>query len=273
MVLKLILAIDIGGSKILLGLVHNGKLIKTFKQSINKKEPLKKQLFKAIDSVFSKDILSIKVACPGIGDFLKGEIYYGANINAKRFNIKKALEERYKTKVFIDNDANCFSLYEWKRLKIYKNLVGITLGTGLGFGVIINNKILYGNGLTSELGHIIVKDVELEEEYKNIILNSPFKSFKEAYDSKKKEKYKVFENLANIVSITLYNAILAYAPEIIVLGGGVTKAKDLFLKGTNKKLSQLLKRYNIKKPKIKIDSSDFAVLKGAALLKQKHKLK
>jgi len=266
---KLILTLDIGGSKILAGLFNKGQLKKKTRFDLCNNIPLNRQITSIIDKLFSNNsssFSSIKIACPGPADYSKGIILSAANLNAKNFKIKKILEERYKVKVLVENDANCFAYYEWHKLKKFKNLVGITLGTGIGVGVVINNKIFHGRGLSSELGHIIIKNCELEEEYKNIILNSHYPNFKEAYESDKKDKYKIFIKLGNFVATVIYNAILAYDPEIIILGGGVIKAKKLFWDNVNKRLSKLLRKYNIEKPFIKADASDLGVLKGAAIM-------
>lgn len=261
----MIIAADIGGSKILAGIFKESKLKRKIKLEYNKQQPLKDILTKALDSLYDSNIKAIKVACPGPGDFSKGILYSPENINARNFNIKEFLKKTYKTKIIVNNDANCFALYQSHKLKI-SNLVGITLGTGIGFGAIINNKVYLGRGLASELSHIILGNQELEKEYKNILKNSKYSSFKEAYESKKSDKRIIFDKLSEIVAITIYDTILAYDPEAIVLGGGVTKAKTLFWEQAKDRLSELLKRYGIKKPVLKIDSSELATLKGASLL-------
>lgn len=107
-----------------------------------------------------KDVVGVGVGAPGPVDS-KGVIYKTANLGWGVFSIKETLENILKLPVMAGNDANVAALGEmWKGGgQGYKDLVVVTLGTGVGGGIIINGKIVTGsNGAGGEIGHIHVTD-------------------------------------------------------------------------------------------------------------------
>ena len=111
-----------------------------------------------------KDVAGVGVGAPGPVDG-KGIIHKAANLGWGVFSIKETLENILKLPVMAGNDANVAALGEmWKGGgQGYKDLVVVTLGTGVGGGIIVNGKILTGaNGAGGEIGHIHVEDAEQE---------------------------------------------------------------------------------------------------------------
>ena len=108
------------------------------------------------------DIETVGIGVPGAVNPKTGVIEYSANLFFHNWEVVKMMEERLKTKVSIENDANAAALGEYLAgsAKGAKNAVAITLGTGVGGGIIINGKIYSGSNYAgAELGHmVIVKD-------------------------------------------------------------------------------------------------------------------
>ncbi len=105
-------------------------------------------------------VTAIGIASPGPLDLTKGMVIKAPNIPQWiNFPIVDWLHARFEVPVFLDNDANLAALGEWRfgAGQGHKNLIYLTISTGIGGGIIINNQILHGDrGLAAELGHITV---------------------------------------------------------------------------------------------------------------------
>ena len=166
---KYVIGIDVGGTNIKFGLVSpSGKVVfrsrlGTDKLMVNKNK-LIKNIIKEIEiileenSLTRKDILGIGIGLPGLIDPKKGIVNFLPNIPGwKNVPLKTIMEKALKIPIFIENDVNLIALGEWKfgAGKGYKNLICMTLGTGVGSGLILNNQLYRGEGyVAGELGHM-----------------------------------------------------------------------------------------------------------------------
>ncbi|MFA5059119.1 MAG: ROK family protein [Candidatus Omnitrophota bacterium] len=170
---RFVLGIDVGGTNIKCGLVDpSGKIslrtafpTKSFAQS-------KSALIKALVScaqktitqndIGKKDILGIGIGFPGLVDFPKGMVHCLVNIPGwKNVFVKKIIQQEIGIPTFVDNDVNLMALGEWKfgAGRGVKNVVCITLGTGVGGGLIINNALYRGEGFSAgEIGHTPINE-------------------------------------------------------------------------------------------------------------------
>ena len=164
------IGVDLGGTKIAAGIVNSkGKIIKEVKMQINKSKPsdeIVNSIIKTIHMVLDhsnvkiKNIKCIGVGCPGTPDKDRKIIVYNNNLSFNNVQIKKLIQKEFNVPVVIDNDANCVALAEnWIGVaKKIKNCVVITLGTGIGCGIIIDKELYRGfNGAASEMGHMVIK--------------------------------------------------------------------------------------------------------------------
>ena len=224
---KNIIGIDIGGSKIRAVLFKGGKVLKGIKIPVSLKnreeflEKLEALVRKLISGAGNKEILGIGCGVAGALDLEKGVILRAPNLRLlNNFNIKNWLEKKFVCDVKIDNDARSFlrAEYMFGAGRGYKNLIGITLGTGIGGGVIINGKMFYGaNDSAGELGHMIIdhgKDLE-------ILTVKLARKFKFSKTSIKEFKKNIIIGLANIINIL--------DPEAIIIGGGAAENVKTFL--------------------------------------------
>ena len=167
-----IIGIDVGGSHISAGLFDKNNLVEKKSVLLGKiktKKQFFKKLFTLIDSVYDKGVKKIGVGFPA--PVMQGNALEVQNIPAlNSTRLKTLIEIKYKVKCKVENDANCFVMAEAKlgAAKGKKNVVGITLGTGLGCGIMINGKLYSGNtGAAGEISKIPVDHGGKLEDYVN----------------------------------------------------------------------------------------------------------
>ncbi|HCN83095.1 MAG TPA: sugar kinase, partial [Sphingobacteriaceae bacterium] len=155
------LGMDLGGTNIRAGLVNENSLEKIISRRINAQGSVNEvlaELFSIADELINKKVASIGIGVPGLINIEEGVVYDVVNIPSwKEVALKKRMEERYKIPVFVNNDANCFALgeYHFGKGKGYNSMIGLTIGTGLGSGIIIDKKLHAGkNGGAGEFGSI-----------------------------------------------------------------------------------------------------------------------
>jgi glucokinase len=166
------LGIDLGGTNIVAGVVdENYNIVAKASCKTNVPRPeseicdsMAEVAFKAIEKakITIDEIESVGIGVPGAVNPKTGVIEYSANLYFHNWEVVKMMQERLNTKVRIENDANAAALGEYLAgsAKGSKNAVAITLGTGVGGGIIIDGKIYSGSNFAgAELGHmVIVKD-------------------------------------------------------------------------------------------------------------------
>ena len=164
---KYAIGVDLGGTSIKLGIVTNtGRLIK----KISVQTEAEKGPKKVIDNIISGirkltdkskyKIEGIGIGCPGVVTPGKGIVENPPNLPGwEKVNIGKVIRKEFKKNVFVDNDANAAAIGEltFGSGKNYKSFIMITLGTGVGGGIVINKKIYHGDfGAAGEIGHISI---------------------------------------------------------------------------------------------------------------------
>lgn len=168
------IGVDLGGTNIAVGIVtEEGKLlskksIPTFRQR-NYKEILKDMGELCLnvikeEGIKLKEVHSVGVGSPGTPDPENGILVYANNLNFKDVPIRTELQKYINVPIYLENDANCAALGEAVAgaAKDFKNSVTVTLGTGVGGGIVIDGKIFSGSFYGgAEIGHhVIVVDGE-----------------------------------------------------------------------------------------------------------------
>jgi len=161
--------VDIGGTTIQLGLVnHSGVIFSRASLDTKKFHRNKNKLIDAVvgeirelissKKLTSKDISGIGVGLPGLINSKKGVVNFLPNVPGWRnVPFKSIIQKKLRIPAFIENDVNVITLGEWKfgAGKGYKNLLCMTLGTGVGAGLVLNNSLYHGEGFVAgELGHM-----------------------------------------------------------------------------------------------------------------------
>ena len=238
---------------------------------------------------------SLGIGFPGNISPVTGTVINANNLGVKEFRLKEVAEEALGIKVITDNDANCAALGEYKftQNRKYHDMTLVTLGTGLGSGIIIDGKLFRG-GLktTTELGHVRIKS---EKKFKCTCGHyGCFESFtslariKYDTDNLKKDKsnglseliseddlyVKIFElantneaaktylfKYLNNLTLGLVNVANLLEPEVIVLGGGVTDSLEKYIPYVEKKLNKD-KMGGVDAPFIKVRKAKLGNLAG-----------
>ncbi len=245
--------VDIGGSKIEAARVEDGRVLKKARrltEAEKGRDAVLNNIIDAIAEVFSRDVDAIGVGIAGPFDSKKQVMTQSPHIPCLvNFPLKNFLEEKFKVKVAIDNDARMFTLgvseFEFRGAN---SLVGLTLGTGVGGTAIINGRMEDNPRDTSgEIGHIIIEEhgkpcacgargcIEaytsggaIEARYKELSGRSlDAKTITgRARDGESKAK-QVIEEAGYYLAKGFVKILEKYRPEVIAIGGGVAEAEDM----------------------------------------------
>ncbi len=207
-----------------------------------------------------EDIKSIGIGSPGPLDAEKGTIIYTPNLPFKNFNLVDPIKNKFGVPVFLDNDANVAAIgeYMFGAGRGAKHIVFFTVSTGVGGGAVLNGKVYRGHTSNAlEIGHMTVAPdgprcncgnigcVEATSSGTAIAkrgqeaITSKVETSLRKYD--KITSYEVFteaaagdevckdiiDNALNYLGIAVANAVSIFDPEIIIIGGGVSKAGDI----------------------------------------------
>ncbi|MGL5175461.1 MAG: ROK family protein [Cetobacterium sp.] len=297
-----IVAIDIGGTEIKYGSVGTGGEV-IFSSSLPTEanrgvEQLLEKIFKIVDELKNHKTVGIAVSATGQIDGKIGKVVGGTNLIPGWIgtNLVQILEDRYGLPAVLENDVNCAALGEmWMGAAAGKeNFICLTIGTGIGGGVVLNGELLRGEGsVAAEFGHIqIVKNgvqcgcgnkgcyqgyasttalLRMAEEKFCKKLNGK-EIFEEVHKNNVEYKELVHE-WADYFTDGLATLIYIFNPSLIVIGGGVSKQgdflKDIFQKSLEQKV---MKNYlDILQIKMAERGNDAGMLGASHLLLKKIK--
>ncbi|MDT0689598.1 ROK family protein [Salegentibacter mishustinae] len=271
------IGVDIGGTNIKAGNVVDGKILKKHSIAVNREsseEKILNDLFLCIDQVITNKSQKIGVGVPGIVDPSAGIVYDIQNIPSwKEVPLTEIISQHYNLPVFINNDANCFAMGEklFGIGKNFMNFIGLSLGTGVGMGIVINGK-LYNGVLcgAGEIGMLPYKEGILEEFtgsffFQNRVGGSAKKNYELALvgDQDALEVFKDYGyHIGELIKIILY----LYAPETIIIGGSISKAYPFYKDMVESSLKTFPYPKQLEGFQINISQqSDTAILGAAAL--------
>jgi len=255
---KYTIGLDIGGTKIAAGAVDShGKIIKKITlptEAHRGKKIILKNVLTAASKVWLPGTGAIGLAMAGQCDFKNGIFVSGPNFpkNFRNVNIGKFLKENFRVPVYLDNDARAFTLAEsvYGAGRGFKNILGITLGTGIGGGIVIDGKILRGkNNTAGELGHMtldassfyrcgcgqfghfeaLASGTALENFYKKFSGKFfPGREIAKKILAKEKNAKQAVAQLGKFLGLGLANLAQLLNPDIIVVGGGASITPTLW---------------------------------------------
>ncbi|MGH9362543.1 MAG: ROK family protein, partial [Thermoanaerobaculia bacterium] len=232
------------------------------------------EVFGAIDEVFDDEVTGIGCGVPSVVDVERGVVYTVENIPSwQEVPLRAELEGRYGVPATINNDANAFAVGElyFGKGRGRRNLVGITLGTGLGAGVVIDGRLYSGvNCGAGELGPIPYRDATIEDycagrffqREAGVAGEVVFRRAGEG-DAEALRLFHAFgRELGHAVMVALY----AYDPEVIVLGGSISRAFPLFAAGMRERLRDFAYQHALERVEIVRSEVEQAAVLGAAAL-------
>ena len=256
------IGIDLGGSHIGFGVIENETILEKYEKDFTDEdkahiiEVIEEYIVGKVKELEEKyDIESIGIAIPG--SVKDGNILKMVNLGIYNYNIKQSLGEKLNKQINVRNDAKCACLAEFcdivKKDESLKsaNIVFLSIGTGIGGGVIYNGKLLEGHNFEGyEIGHMVIKESGLPckcgkygcferygsiLEYKNKVkqrLNIPQDvhgdSLREILDNHKQEILDINNTYISDLALGISNLVNIFEPDIIVLGGGFAHFSYMF---------------------------------------------
>lgn len=289
------IGVDVGGTKISAGVVLDNRIIKKIKiptEQEKGKNQVIKNIIKAIliasEGINKKSIEKIGMGLAGPVNHEKGILKVSPNIKSlKNFPVKRVIEKATSIKTIVENDAKCIAIAESRYFRC-KNLIALTLGTGVGGGIIIDGKIYHGENYAGELGHMVIdykgykcscgnngcleeycsgRGVErLAKKYFGKKIH-PLEVQKMAEKGNKKA-IQVYKEFGIYLGIGLASYVNIFNPQMIVIGGGIGRAWKLFLPSAIKEMKK--RAFKVCSEKVKVLPSEIEVdevgILGAALL-------
>jgi glucokinase len=261
--------VDVGGTKVAAGLVDGASVKDESEQPTDLSGPdaLLGEIGAAVDRLIERhgQPAGIGVGLPSQIDFDPGVVVSSVNIPLEGVPVREQLEHRFGVPVVIDNDANCAALAE-AAVEGVENLVMLTLGTGVGGGVVMAGKIFRGaDGLGGELGHFPVQadgpdcpgncpgrgclealcsGTALERDATEAGRNSPDSelgkryaddgrvSGREAVEAAQRgdgTALELFHRLGWHLGVGIAGFVNIFQPQRVAIGGGLSRAHELFL--------------------------------------------
>ncbi len=272
-----IIGVDLGGTKVSVGAVTEGAVAKTVRREVPSQDAadvVLAEIIDAIDEVFDPTVVGIGCGVPSVVDVEHGIVFDVENIPSwKEMHLKAALEDRFGVPVSVNNDANAFVVGEFVfgKGRGYQNIVGMTLGTGLGTGVIVAGRLFSGGNCgVGEIGMMDHKGLTLEEHCSGPFFEREFGVggdviFRRALEGDAKALdafHRYGRELGEAVMIALY----AYDPDALIFGGSISAAYELFEAGLREGLDRFAYPRVIERLVFDRSELDHAAVLGAAAL-------
>lgn len=284
--MKLYIGVDLGGTNIGAGIVdEEGSILVKDEVPTGSSRPydeIIKDMADLIGEILKQggyelsDVESIGIGSPGCIDNEQGEVVFANNLNWKHVPVREELQRHIDLPIYLENDANVAGLAEavTGACKGVENSVTITLGTGVGSGIIIGGRPYSGShGVGAELGHMIVRvdgvpctcgnrgcferytsATALIREGKKVAKANPDSiiaksvegdldkiSAKTVIDAAKagdEVALEVFDNYIYYLAMGIVTIINSFDPSIIAIGGGVSRAGDFLLDSLKEKVKE-----------------------------------
>jgi glucokinase len=272
-----IIGIDLGATNIRGAVVGNEAMSAITSRRIHTKgteQQVLEDVYSLVDALIKDDVKAIGIGVPSVVDVKMGIVYDVVHIPSwKEVHLKELLENRYHIPVFVNNDANCFALgeYYFGKGKGVDNMIGLTLGTGVGAGIIVNKQLYAGaNCGAGEFGMVDYLDQNYEyycsgSFFQNVYGLNGEQVFKDAQkdDAHALKLYREMGlHLGNAIKMIMYTC----DPELIILGGSVSSAFDLFQETMWRRIQTFAFTKSIERLQIKTSALENSGIFGAAAL-------
>ncbi|MFA6092492.1 MAG: ROK family protein [Elusimicrobiota bacterium] len=275
---RAIIGVDLGGTHVRSGRVEGQNIISHASKAISAKAAAQvviDEICGTIDAVFLRnDTAGIGIGVPSLVDTEKGIVYTVENIPSwKEVHLKEILEERYRVPVHVNNDANCFALGEFHfgKGRGLRHMVGLIVGTGLGAGIIVNGRLYSGaNCGAGEIGAIPYREKTIEGYVSGTGLKNIYgasgEDLCERAGRKDAQALEIFSSFGKDFGHAVQTVLYAFDPELIVLGGSVSKAFRFYESAMKEQLKSFAYPHALARLKIQVSEEPRIALLGAAAL-------
>jgi glucokinase len=275
MSLPKVIGIDLGATNIRAGLVQGSVIHNIQSKRIDragKVEDVLADFYLLIDALLDKEVSAIGIGVPSVVDLEKGIVYDVQHIPSwKEVPLKEIVEAKYKIPVFVNNDANCFALGEFHfgKGRGKENMIGLTIGTGLGAGAIVNKHLYAGpNCGVGEFGMVDYLDHNYEyyasgQYFEHVYHLNGEEVFLSAQTGDQQAQQYFAElgtHLGNAIKLIMYT----YDASYIVLGGSVRHAYPYFQKNMWERIHTFAYAHSVANLKIELSELENAGILGAA---------
>ncbi len=235
-----LIGVDLGGTKVAAGKIDDTELGEVIYKFIpaDSKNPrdIINVLIKVIEQLFDKNVMGIGIGIPGLVGRNEDIVYDIQNIPSwKEVRLKNILETYFHVPVYVDNDANCFALGELRfgNGKGEDDFVGLTLGTGMGGGIIKGGFLLSdAHGGSGEFGNISYLDSIYEDYCSGKFFMKKFnlkgEKMAEAAAQGDEVALRAFEEFGYHLGNAIKTIKLAVDPQKVIIGGSVAQAHEYF---------------------------------------------
>ena len=274
---KKIVGVDLGGTNIRAALVENSHIEKLLTKPTNSAgtvDEVLNDIFEIFDSLINSSVLAIGIGVPSVVDAKTGVVFDVQYIPSwVEVPLKKIIEARYNLPVFVNNDANCFALgeYHFGKGKGTESMIGLTIGTGLGSGIILNKKLYAGSHCgAGEFGMVDYLDQFVEyyasgQFFQNVHGVNGATVFEKAKagDVSALNLFKEFGvHLGNAIKLVLYT----YDVSLIILGGSVRNAYPFFKETMWERIQTFAYKNTLQDLRIEVSELQNSGILGAAAL-------
>jgi glucokinase len=271
------IGIDLGGTNMRGGLVNGRQLVNITSERINSKaaaEEIVQQLFTLTERLINNSVSAIGIGVPGLVHEDRGIVFDVLNIPSwTEIPLKQLMEERFHIPVLINNDANCFAVgeYYFGKGEEGDSMVGLTIGTGLGTGIILKGKLYSGKNCgAGEFGMIDYLDHFVEyyasgQFFQNVYGIDGEVVFQRARDGDE-AALKMYDELGLHIGNAIKTILYALEVDKIILGGSVRHALPFFEKSMWQRLRTFAYKRTIDNLKIEVSELENSGILGAAAL-------
>ena len=272
-----ILGIDLGGTQVRVGKVRGGRLESHAAGRISGRESadvVLGEIFSTVERVFDAEIAGIGCGVPSLVDVERGIVYTVENIPSWReVPLKDELERRFGVSAYINNDANAFAVGElyFGHGRGRRNLVGITLGTGLGAGLVVEGRLYSGSNCgAGELGAIPYREHTIEYYCSGAFFQRQAGVSGDVVHERAQhgdeEARRLYAEFGHELGYAVMVALYAYDPELVVLGGSISRAWPFFAPHMHERLAQFSYPHALARLEIAASTVENVATLGAAAL-------
>ena len=236
------------------------------------------RIYHVIDEVWDDGVSGIGVGVPSVVDVECGIVFDVQNIPSMvEVPVKGLLEARFDRPAFVNNDVNCFVLGEFAfgKARGYRHVAGCNIGTGFAAGLIIDGRLYEGpNCGAGEFGMIPYRDSILEDYCSGLFFIRRGLDAGDLHDEARlggTEAVALWREFGLHLGKALQIVMYSMDPEIIVLGGSIRKAYDLFRDAMWEELGQFAYGQSLKRLVVELSDLEHAALLGAARLPEAHR--
>ncbi|ATC94991.1 ROK family protein [Pseudoalteromonas tunicata] len=271
-----VLSVDLGGTKLSLGYVLAGQVHN--KRQLSVPADFEKQAFNdfllgAIGELYQPNCKGIAIGVPSLVEMSQGRVIETTNILYwQDVPLAQLLTERFNCPVVVHNDANCFAAGEYFGGSFAKNtnLIGVCLGTGLGAGLMLEGRLYTGtHSAAGEFGSFPYQDSIIEHYCSGAFFKHRGLNGKEVYEAAVKgdsSALGLFDEFGKHMAHAISLVVLAFNPNVVVLGGSVSISFPLFIDSLHTTLNKISHPTIVENLHIVASNVSDAALKGAAFL-------